>query len=404
MHIASPIRHSLRLTVAAVIGLAASSSHALDYSGYFRGGPGLTSKNTARACYHLGGPAIAAGLNYRLGNECDIYGEFQIDQKYNKDGVDYSGTIMVSSYTNATDNPGSNGLAFEQLYGEAKGLDVLPEATFWVGKARGRRGDVHIVDQFFVDMKGVGTGVKGISVGSGKLGVAWYKTDGNAADPVTGQQFPGNRLNLEVLGIDANTDGKANLFFTATKGDFDGGTSGFGATLRHDQSKLFGTGISNTLWLQYAQGSTSLEANFGDLTRKTSAKSTRIVESINWQSGAFGGQAIALLGSAEDNAGVKTTASTIGGRVSYALTKNFKMLVEAGHSQYKPEGGQAAKLDKITIAPTLSVGPDFWTRPEFRFYVTSAKWNTAAGNVTGQASLAGKTSGTSAGAQIEWWY
>ncbi|MFM2065616.1 MAG: hypothetical protein RLZZ584_525, partial [Pseudomonadota bacterium] len=382
---------------------ALPAAHAVDYSGYFRGGPGLTSKNTARACYHLGGPAITAGLNYRLGNECDIYGEFQIDQKYKLDGVEYSGTIMVNSYTNATDNPGSNGLAFEQLYGEAKGLDVLPEATFWIGKARGRRGDVHIVDQFFVDMKGVGTGVKGISLGSGKLGVAWYKTDSNP-DATLAQQKPGNRINVEVLGIDANTNGKANLFFTATKGDFDGGTGGFGATLRHDQGKLFGTGISNTLWLQYAQGSTSLEANFGDLTRKSSAKSTRIVESINWQSGAFGGQAIALIGSEEDNNKVKTTASTIGGRVSYAMSKNFKLLVEAGHSQYKPQGGTTAKLDKLTIAPTLSVGPDFWTRPEFRFYVTSAKWSAAAGNVTGQASLAGKTSGTSAGAQIEWWY
>ncbi|MEY2687318.1 MAG: hypothetical protein RL375_1516 [Pseudomonadota bacterium] len=392
-----------RIALAIVALTALPAAHAVDYSGYFRGGPGLTSKNTARACYHLGGPAITAGLNYRLGNECDIYGEFQIDQKYKADGVEYSGTIMVNSYTNATDNPGSNGLAFEQLYGEAKGLDVLPEATFWVGKARGRRGDVHIVDHFFVDMKGVGTGVKGISLGSGKLGVAWYKTDGTV-DATLAQQQPGNRLNVEVLGLDVNTNGKANLFFTATKGDFDGGTGGFGATLRHDQAKLFGTGISNTLWLQYAQGSTSLEANFGDLTRKSSAKSMRIVESINWQNGAFGGQAIALLGTAEDNAGVKTTASTIGGRVSYAMTKNFKLVTELGHSQYKPQGGQTAKLDKLTIAPTLSVGPDFWTRPEFRFYVTSARWNAAAGNVTGQASLASKTSGTSAGAQIEWWY
>jgi maltoporin len=404
MHLAPRTRHALRLTVAATLGLvAASTAQAIDFSGYFRGGPGLTSKNTSRACYHLGGPAIAAGLNYRLGNECDIYGEFQIDHRYKQDGVEYSGTLMVNSYTNATDNPGSNGLAFEQLYGEAKGLDLLPEATFWIGKARGRRGDVHIVDQFFVDMKGVGTGVKGISVGTGKLGLAWYKTDSNP-DATLVKQQPGNRLNLEWVGIDSNTNGKANLFLTATKGDFDGGTGGFGATLRHDQSKLFGTGISNTLWLQYAQGSTSLEANFGDLTRKSSARSTRIVESIQWQNGAFGGQAIALLGSEEDNAGVKTTASTVGGRISYALSRNFKILTEVGHSQYKPQGGQTAKLDKVTIAPTLSVGPDFWTRPEFRFYVTSARWSAAAGNVTGQASLAGKTSGTSAGAQIEWWF
>jgi maltoporin len=388
-------RFSLTRTAAALTLLAASStSFALDYSGYFRGGPGMTSANTARACYHLNDAGIRRGLNYRLGNECDIYGEFQIDQKYNKDGVDYSGTIMVYHYSNSTDN-GPSGFNFEQVYAEAKGLDVLPEATFWIGKARGRRGDVHIVDWFFTDMKGVGAGVKGLSAGSGKIGFAWYKTDGD-------QTHPGNRLNVEWTGIASNPGGKANLFATATKGDFTGGTNGAGLTLRHDQD--LGGGLSNTLWLQFAEGSTSLESNFGDFNLKSSAKSYRAVESINWQVGKFGGQAIALVGSAEDNAGVKTTASTLGGRISYAVTKNFKFVTELGASQYKTQGMGAAHLTKLTIAPTLSVGPDFWTRPELRLYATMAKWNAAAGNVTGQPGFAGKTSGNSVGAQVEWWF
>ncbi|WP_158219676.1 carbohydrate porin [Ideonella sp. A 288] len=386
---------------AAVLLAVAGGAQATDFSGYFRGGPGLTKKNTSRACYHLNegaGNSIARGLNYRLGNECDIYGEFQIDQNYSKDGIDYGGTVMVTHYTNATDNDGS-GLNFEQLFAHAKGLDVLPEATFWIGKSRGRRGDVHIVDWFFTDMKGVGAGVKGISVGSGKLGMAWYKTDGDSSDT-----RPGNRLNLEVLGIDSNPGGKANLFFTLTKGDFSGGTSGLGLSLRHDQARLFGTSINNTLWVQAASGSTSLESNFGDLTRKSSAKSFRIVESINWQSGAFGGQALALVGTSEDNAGKRTTATTLGGRISYGVTRNFKMVVEAGASQYKTEGQSAARLSKVTIAPTLSINNEFWSRPELRLYVTTAKWNAAAGNVTGVAGFADKTSGTSAGAQVEWWF
>jgi len=54
-------------------------------------------------------------------------------------------------------------------------------------------------------------------------------------------------------------------------------------------------------------------------------------------------------------------------------------------------------------APTLSIDNGFWTRPEFRLCVTSAKWNTAARNVIGQA-FANKTSGTSWGAQVEWWF
>jgi maltoporin len=335
-------------------------------------------------------------MKYRLGNECDFYGEFQLSQGFQKDGIDYKVSLMTDHYTAATDTSG-NGMGIAQMWAEAKGFDIAPDATFWIGKERGRRGDVHIVDTFFVEMVGVGAGFKNQPLGAGKLGVAFYKTDSDATKP-------GNRVNVEYLGLPTGADGALNFFVTATKGDFDGGTSGVGLSLRHDQGKLFGTALSNTLFVQYAQGSTGLNANFGDLTAGSSAKSWRIVESVNGQFGAVGGQAMLLLASEKNAAGVTTDSLSVGGRASYAFTRNFKLVSEVGYSQYKPDGGATAKLSKVTIAPTLSVGPDFWTRPEFRLYVTTAKWNSAAGNVTGQAAFVDKTSGTSYGAQVEWWF
>ncbi|MFN7726974.1 MAG: maltoporin [Rubrivivax sp.] len=382
------------LAAAATLALLAAPAQAVDWSGYFRAGPGLTSGDAARACYGLKGGS--KGMTYRLGNECDFYGEFQLSQGFKKDGIDYRVTLMTNHYTGATDTNG-NGMGVEQMWAEAKGFDVAPEATFWIGKERGRRGDVHIVDTFFVEMAGVGAGFKGQPMGGGKLGVAFYKTDANATQP-------GNRVNVEYVGLPTGADGALNFFVTATKGDFTGGTSGLGFTVRHDQAKLFGTGLSNTLFVQYAQGSTGLNANFGDLTAKSAAKSWRIVESINGQSGALGGQAMLLIASEKDSAGKATDSLSLGGRVSYALSRNFKFVTDVSVSQYNPEGGATARLSKVTLAPTLSVGPDFWTRPEFRLYVTSAKWNSAAGNVTGQAAFADKTSGTSYGAQVEWWF
>jgi maltoporin len=192
------------------------------------------------------------------------------------------------------------------------------------------------------------------------------------------------------------------LFFTYVNAGFTGGTSGFGASVRHNQD--LGGKFSNTLWVQAATGAASLESNFGTLTRKSSAKSLRIVDSINWQNGAFGGQALALLGKSEDGNGLSTMASTIGGRVSYGVSKNFKLVSELGVSRYKTDGSEAATQTKFTIAPTLSVNSDFWSRPELRMYVTTAKWSKGAGNVTGQAGFADKTKGTSAGAQVEWWF
>ena len=73
---------------AASVLLTVSTAHAVDFGGYFRTGPGATSKNASRACYGLNGP----GLKYRLGNECDIYGEFLFGQGAKMDGVDYRAT------------------------------------------------------------------------------------------------------------------------------------------------------------------------------------------------------------------------------------------------------------------------------------------------------------------------
>ena len=167
-----------RLTLLLSLGLGAAGAHALDWTGYFRAGPGLTSNNASRACYALNGGS--KGMKYRLGNECDFYGEFQLSQGFQKDGVDYRVTLMTNHWTGATDTDGK-GLAIEQMFAEAKGFDIAPNATFWIGKERGRRGDVHIVDTFFTEMAGVGAGVKGLDGGVGKLGVAyvylpdWYQ-------------------------------------------------------------------------------------------------------------------------------------------------------------------------------------------------------------------------------------
>jgi maltoporin len=388
------IRNTLRATGAAAL-LACASAQALDYSGYFRAGPGATTtKGVSRACYGL----PEAGLKYRLGNECDMYGEFQLGQGMKMDGVDIKANFMTSFYNPATDS-GDAKLGVEQMWVEGKGFDILPEATFWIGKERGRRGDVHIVDTFFTQMKGVGAGVRDIQAGPGKLAIAYYKTDGNNVNA-------GNRVNVEYYDLTVNPGGKLNFVGTGT--DATEGAKGYSLSVRHVQDGLFGGG--NSLWVQYAQGTASLDSNFGDLTADRRTKAWRIVESPNWQFGAFGGQAILLWKTQKAPDAVsgqilKTTATSLGGRVSYAVTKNFKLLGEIGHSEIKPEGQTTEKLTKYTFAPTLATGPGFWNRPELRLYVTHANWSGVAGSVvTGEQVFDSRTSGTSYGAQVEIWF
>lgn len=407
----SALPHALALAAT----LACTQAAAVDFDGYFRAGPGLTSKNAARACYNLG----ISGGHYRLGNECDFYGEFGLTQTGTTEGVDWKGRLMFAEYNNGTDT-GDSASKFAQMYVEGKGFDIAPGTSFWIGKRFYGRKDVHILDTFFVRMDGVGGGADQIALGTSgaKLGVAFFTSDTGAGfgDPGNGTDTnPGSRVNVDVTDIPVNPGGALRVTGTFTQGRFDNptdgkGTSGVGLSLQHTQ-EVASLGGGNTLWLQYAQGSAGLDGNFGTMTAPSSAKKARIVESFAWQSGAFGGQAVAIVGRQNANSVAGTprfNELSIGGRVSYALTKNFKLLAEAGHMQKKPQGGDTQKLTKVTFAPALATGPEFFKRPELRLYVTHARWNEAANAAAGPDGLTGlandKTRGTSFGLQAEIWF
>ena len=393
------VRRTLLATAGAAALCATGTAHALDWGGYFRAGPGATTtKDVSRACYGLPEP----GLKYRLGNECDIYGEFALSQGFKAEGVDYKVLAMTNIYNPLTDT-GDSKVGLNQMYVEGKGFDFAPGTTFWIGKRFYGRADVHIVDTKFTVMDGVGAGVMDVAAGPGKVAFAYFKSD-------LDNTKSGNRLNAEFYDLGVNPGGKLRLVGTYTNGRYSGSTNGWGLTAEHDQAAFLGLCGANTLWLQYAQGSADLNGSVGDLTADSRTKATRLVESFTWQQGPFGGQALALVAQhrapdATTGDIVKTRDLSIGGRISYALSKNFKLLLEAGHSEIKPDGQERQKLDKVTFAPTLSTGPDFWKRPELRLYVTHARWSGVAGSVvTGSSVFDSKNSGTSYGAQVEVWY
>ena len=381
------------VAVAAFALFAANAAHAVDWTGYVRGGPAATNvSGESRQCYGLNSP----GLKYRLGNECDFYGEFQLAQAMKADGVDFNAVLMTNFYSPQTET--NNNYGIEQAYVEMKGVDIAPGALFWMGKRRDRD-DVHIVDTFFTNMSGVGAGVENIDAGFGKFGFAGYKTDTNGgANGIA-------RLHAQLYDIPVNPDGKLRLVATFSKADSQGGVKGkdgFGLTAEHVQDKFFGGG--NHIWVQYAQGSTNINQGFGNALADTGTKTWRVVESPSWQIGAFGGQAIALYQHDEADGGVKWNSYTLGGRGSFGITKNLKFLTEIGFSGRKPNNGSQENLTKVTVGPALSTGPDFWKRPELRLYVTYADFNKAAAQDAQNGLPANKTNALSYGAQVEIWF
>jgi maltoporin len=381
----------------------------VEVTGYSRGG-GVYSYNKDQQI--KGGLTLGGDLQkYRLGNEGDTGVEVNIAKTFDVEGVKYKLDYMPTKWN-------SGNVGTEQAFVEMSGLSFAPEAKIWAGQRRLRIQDVHIVDHFLMDY-GVnqGSGFTDLSVGSMKLGAALQTGDTFDAKMAAGTSA--NKLNVDLSEINTNPGGKLRVLLTSvsTSGLKSSGGSGF--TVSHNQSDFGMKGLTNSLFLQTSSGYANINGRFGDIAKTLTSdpygkKTNRIADSINWQSGAFGGQA--LLGYQTTKSDDPTVTYTIkdtslGGRVSYAVSKNFKWLAEAGTTSRKFSDNQAAlRLNKVTIAPTLALSPDFWSRPELRFYVTRANWNSAVAassdynsTTTGFAAN-GRTSQTLAGVQYEVWW
>ena len=389
------------LLAATSISAMAADAGGLEVTGYTRGG---VFNGTPRGGYSLGGDM----QKFRLGNEGDNGFELELRKTFDvgngmKWSMDYMPTVWNGSF-------GAN-----QAYAEMTGLDFAPAAKFWAGQRRLRIQDVHIVDHFFMDYGiNFGAGMTDYNLGFAKLGVGVF--NGGSLDNKNSVQNNARRVNVDLSEIQSNAGGVVRVLGTVVSGNYVLGSPGSGIGISHNQSDFLVKGLTNTLFLQTASGHAGLNGQFlglGDVatggTDQPGKKSNRIGDSINWQSGMFGGQALAVVQNAKDdggaNDGKNTKDITLGGRISYALSHNFKMLVEAGMNSRTPDGGNKQTLNKITIAPTLSLGSDFWSRPELRFYVTQANWNSDAA-IANAASFGagGRTSATTTGAQIEVWW
>jgi len=403
------MKKGIRLTLAAAAALLATQAMAFDFNGYLRAGPVLSGAEASGDTqtygkYSLGG----AGQMYRLGNEGDFYGEFLLSHKQQVGAQSFTFGWMPAIFSPKPNPTGSNNYETAQLFVEMTGLDFAPNAKFWGGK-RYQRADVHIVDTFYINYgSNVGAGVYDLDVAGAKLGLHAYSSDEFTGK--NGTKATAARLTADLYEINTNPGGKFRVVTSLVNGDYINGSSGTSVSLKHDQSDFGMKGLTNSLWLQAAQGHAALTGGFTD----TKHSGVRAVDSINWQAGPWGGQAQAVWERDKTHndltdAATKVTRTSLGGRVTYAVTQNFKMQGEVGITSAKQDGvAGTGKLNKFTIAPTLALNGDFWSRPELRFYVTHVTWNDDARNITGSTPAGltdtSKKSATLVGMQAEVWF
>lgn len=385
--------------IAMATALCAASAQADDgtfeFHGYSRGGPVLSTSDGVKGRFQLGGDL----QGYRLGNEGDNGIEIDLSKTFKTDSANYKVEYMPAKWN-------SGNVGTEQAFVEISGLSFSPEAKFWVGQRRLRLQDIHILDYILLNYgDNQGAGVTDIPIGGAKLGLGIFTGDKFDTAAVAGVNA--TRFNADISNISTNPGGKLRVLMTGVNGSgLADTTTGAGISLVHNQSDFIVKGLNNALFLQTSSGHARIDGEFESIDGVSAGKKvSRIADSLSWQLGAFGGQTVLSYQTNKDEkTGVETNDTSIGGRISYAFSKNFKLLVDAATTT-RTGSGPDQRLDKLTIAPTLSVGPDFYSRPELRFYVTMANWNDAAAAANaGSFGAGGKTARTIAGVQYEIWW
>ncbi|MEW4948597.1 carbohydrate porin [Pseudomonas asiatica] len=396
---------------AALSMLSTVGAEAMEFNGYLRSGVGGATAGGSQSCFQLPG----APSKYRLGNECEQYGELGLRQDLLSldDGsvVSVEGMVaLLSRYGHKPTFADDNGYTkVVQAYAEWSKVPALNNGSLWAGRRFYKRNDIHISDFYYWDQSGTGAGIEDFELGGLKYSYAFSRKDGVFQKDYT------NRHDFNVGGIDTNPGGELEFGFSYIEDPKRGDShSGWAVTVQHRQSDVLG-GNANTVALQHGQGPGTNLGTTGDVELDRSNRSWRLLDYFDWQvTPRFGGQFQVVTQRDYRDGGEKQDWVSVGVRPVYAISDQFKLVAEVGHDQIEASDG-TRKLSKFTFAPTWSPkGPGFWDRPEIRLYYTYAKWNRAAQRAADEMDEGSALSSTGAfnqarhgsnfGVQVEYWW
>lgn len=417
---------AIAMALSGAVGLAFADDAPVDFHGYLRSGIGTNEGGGgSQACFQLAG----AGSKYRLGNECETYGELALGKTVYQDketGAKFSVNTRIAvsakQWQDWEDNTGSDSkskFAFREAFIMAENIG-LGDAKVWAGKRFYDRHDVHINDYYFWDNSGPGAGVENIDVGIGRLAYAWRQNtvdSGNTSVDGLDHKVGVSGHDFRLSGLKINPGGELTLgldFRRANKDDADTAnksTSGVAFNVMHNQSGFLGG--FNTLALQYMKGSIAGSFGYPNPNADSNDKKYRVVEAFQWQTADsnFSGMGTAIWEKTKPATGAGQVWTSVGLRPEYAFTKHLGAALELGYDQVKPDDAETRKLAKVTAAILISPDKGFWSRPQLRLFATYAKWNQAAqasagtGDALSKSGVFGdKTHGMTVGAQAEAWW
>jgi maltoporin len=418
----------------------------VDIGGYFRSGYGRSG---------AGGPMIpfqapGAASKYRLGNEPETYGEliisknyylpgaFDLDEARHSDGT-LKGPIAHAQVRLSFYNPYS---AFGSSDATSVGLpeawasigNVLPFAPstkFWAGNRFYRRHDIHVLDFFYWNISGGGGGIEDVPLGPARLALAWIGWGSTSGLGTVPEPDPENRAGFSKSTYDLRIYDLPLLFghvelglaYSRTVSGMDqlrrqGPKShGFATALVHTVPGFISDDGVQKLSIQYGTGpARTFTAGFetetlpeGSFIRPDENGFTRLrlTESFTANLGEYFsvGPVLVYQFSREGSASTDQTWVSAGARPIVHFTRHVSLAVEGGVDWVKDEALESeGTLGKITVAPQVSIGNRWNSRPVIRGFVTGAFWSDDFGGQVGGVDYAGSQEGMTAGMQVETWW
>jgi len=395
--------------------------HSLEFHGYLRHTSGISNGGKTPARFQLPG----ARARNRLGNEPDSNIELEFDYKYQLQNTDNHNTnieavVMLAGFENRGD-----GQAFElddisQAYLKLNNL-FNNGVDMWVGRRYYQRKAIHILNHFWLNPgqnSHIGVGVEKISLGAGKLDVAFFKNknrfslnsnshkiDSFVVDARWHDLSIANNTTLTAWGQIAQRNALSELDYNKENG------FALGGWVDYKSGK-----ITNTTALLYQNSAAITQSGFTPFAVREdqgwnldNANVFEINNALTYEATPHYSFQWSLVYRQEDRGTIgssKVTWYNTGIRPVFYLNKHISLIFDTGIDYVKDEvNNRSGSLRKFTTAIQLSPNRRFISRPLVRVYATAAAWSDdfrgIVGTIPGDAPFGDNTSGKTVGIHIE---
>jgi maltoporin len=418
-----------------------------DFNGYFRSGYGRDNQGGPQPAFQAPG----AFAKYRLGNEAETYGELIFGKNWYVPDLfsptappPAAGTptgpiartqIRVAFYDPYTTTSTSFQTSLPEAWASIGNVfEAQPELKFWGGERFYRRQDIHINDFFFYNMSGAGGGAEDYETPFGKLALAWIGNgvqDGIYSSDIAVQPDISNEAGFSKQSVVLSLydvpmpwgKGEFGLVFTTQKsGKTATGTQapdseGGAITFIHTHEKFIDDEGINKISLQFGSGSAKTFTSGFETTTLTNGtfivpdewesyrfRATESFVANPWERLSISPAVVYQFTDYKNFMGHRQWISA-GVRPIYHFNKYFSLALEPGMDHVDDSGiHQSGTLYKISLAPQVSLGDKFFSRPVIRTYVTYAVWSDSFKGEVGGPDFVNETAGWTWGIQMEAWW